>query len=150
LDYLADDVVIYTWHGVVYGRRNAINYLLDFRRYQSNATTFNKWKQVMHCMDASIKPFNAEYVSASAEEFDDHAGEESPVARRRRPRVAGGDMGVARFHDQQGFDSQGYAQFERDGYISSHGYITLWRIPIKQTIVLRDGQIVMINLMKRK
>jgi hypothetical protein len=150
IDYLAEDVIIYTWHGVVYGRKNATNYLMDFRRYQHHNLLYNKWKQVMHCIDDDIKPFRSSYASENADPnaFDNLSSDSSHSLRRSR--VPGGDMEVARFHDATGFDSQGYAHFERDGFIGSHPHLTFFRIPIKQTIVLRDGQIVMINITKRR
>ena len=150
VDYLADDVVVYTWHGVVYGKKNATNYLLDYRRYQHHNLIYNKWKQVLHCVDVDLKPFDKTFDSPTAVGFDDIEESNASKTLMRRSRVQGGVPEIARYHSSTGYDSQGYAHFERDGFIASHPHVTFFRVPVKQTIVLKDNEIVLLNLTKRR
>lgn len=51
--------------------------------------------------------------------------------------------------DGNGYDAQGYATFERDGTVSKHLRLSLERIRVKETIVIRDGKVVLVTVMEQ-
>lgn len=63
------------------------------------------------------------------------------------PAVANPASGV--IFDSDGYDAEGYATFERDGTIASHAKFYTHSIAIKETIVVKNDQIVVISHSKR-
>ncbi|KAG8346886.1 hypothetical protein ERJ75_000739500 [Trypanosoma vivax] len=125
LRYIAEDVVYNTWMGIVYGRENVSVFLHDNVRFLHHGRNYNRWKQVQHSLDPTLGRF-------------DRLGSSEP---------AHGEPWS--YFDADGYDSQGYATFERDGTISSHAKFSVFSVRVKETIVLRRNRVVLVNLSKR-
>ncbi|EPY30938.1 hypothetical protein STCU_01054 [Strigomonas culicis] len=52
-------------------------------------------------------------------------------------------------YDDKGYDSQGFAMFERDGTIASLTKLSMKKLHVKETAVVKDGYIILVNLSKR-
>jgi hypothetical protein len=143
--YLDDNIVISTWNGVVYGKEKAMTFFEDNRRYMHHKHTFNQWRQVHHCLDPNLQTFEAVEPSMMLPE--------DRLKRTRRivtGRVTGGDSDVAQYFDDWGYDSQGFAMFERTGVVGSHPKFAFLRLPVRQVIVVKRGLVVLYELsMKR-
>ncbi|AAZ12064.1 uncharacterized protein TEOVI_000503800 [Trypanosoma equiperdum] len=127
LKYIANDVVYNTWLGVVYGKDNVEVFLRDNVRFVHHGRNYNRWKQVQHSLDASLKQFTVNDVSG----YDESA------------------LDVRSYYDSEGYDSQGYATFERDGTIASHAKFAVFHVKVKETVVLRNNKVVLVNVSKR-
>jgi hypothetical protein len=115
-NYLAEDVVYVTWLGVVEGKDNVLTFLRDNIRFLHFTTNFNRWRRVHHCLDGDLKTFP---ISNSSE---------------------------TSFFNQDGYDSQGYATFERDGTIAKQVKLPLQHYRVKETVVIHDNQIALVTL----
>ncbi|CUG91072.1 transmembrane protein, putative, partial [Bodo saltans] len=143
--FLDDNIVISTWNGVVYGKEKAESFFNDYRRYMHHKHNFDKWKQVHHSLDASLQTFSSEGPSMVLPE--------DRVERTRRivtGRITGGDPHVAQYFDESGYDSQGFAMFERNGVVGSHPKYAFLRLPVRQVIVVKNGLVVLYELSMRR
>nr|CCC91192.1 conserved hypothetical protein [Trypanosoma congolense IL3000] len=127
--YLADDVVYNSWLGVVYGKDNVVVFLMDNVRFVHHGRNYNRWKQVQHTLEHRAR----QYDLATA-------GGEGHTTNT---------LGTKPHLGMDGYDSQGYATFERDGTIASHAKFAVFNVKIKETIVLRDNKVVLVNISKR-
>ncbi|KPA83529.1 hypothetical protein ABB37_03124 [Leptomonas pyrrhocoris] len=115
-NYLAEDVIYVTWLGIVEGKDNVVTFLRDNVRFMHFRTNFNRWRSVQHCLDADLKTFGTPGSSETS------------------------------FFNQEGYDSQGYATYERDGTVAKYAKAPLEHYRVKQTVVIRDNQIVLVTL----
>ncbi|KPI83656.1 hypothetical protein ABL78_7312 [Leptomonas seymouri] len=115
-NYLAEDVIYVTWLGVVEGKDNVVTFLRDNVRFLHFTKNFNRWRAVHHCLDADLKTFS---IPGSSEKS---------------------------FFNQEGYDSQGYATFERDGTVAKYAKAPLEHYKVKETVVIRDNQIALVTL----
>ncbi|RNF05426.1 uncharacterized protein Tco025E_07785 [Trypanosoma conorhini] len=135
LNYLADDVVYNTWMGVVYGKDNVTVFLRDNVRFVHHGRNYNRWRQVQHSLDPALR------------QYDRADGVTSGVSPQSS--VHYGDPAVRRYFNVDGYDSQGYATFERDGTLASHAKFAAFNVKIKETVVLRNNKVVLVNVSKR-
>ncbi|KAH9579828.1 hypothetical protein LSM04_002380 [Trypanosoma melophagium] len=133
LNYLSDDVVYNTWMGVVYGKDNVTVFLRDNVRFVHHGRNYNRWKQVQHCLDPTLKRYAVDDVSTASQQG----------------LVRFGDIAVRQYFNADGYDSQGYATFERDGTIASHAKFAVFHVKVKETVVLRNNKVVLVNISKR-
>ncbi|KAG5472589.1 hypothetical protein LSCM1_03994 [Leishmania martiniquensis] len=119
-NYLSEDIIYLTWLGVVEGKDNVVTFLRDNIRFLHFAKNFNRWRQVQHCLDADLY--------------------------RRSNDAAAGES--THFH-LDGYDAQGYASFERDGTIANIVKLSMRKTRVKETVVIRDGQVVLVVLMEQ-
>lgn len=117
-NYLALDVTHNSWIGVVNGRDDVLTMLRDGVRFMRHARVFRSWKQVQHCLDPSLRC------------------------------VLNTGTGSTVMFDSDGYDSHGFATFERDGTIASDPSYVRYNISVKETIVVRDSFIVLIDISK--
>lgn len=118
-NYLAEDIVYVTWLGVVEGKDNVVTFLRDNIRFLHFTRNFNRWRHVHHCLDADLRTFA---VPGSKE---------------------------TSFFNREGYDSQGYATYERDGTIAKHVKAPMQFYKVKETVVIRDNQVVLVTLMQQ-
>eukprot|EP00331_Platyophrya_macrostoma_P006228 CAMPEP_0176409524 /NCGR_PEP_ID=MMETSP0127-20121128/2546_1 /TAXON_ID=938130 /ORGANISM="Platyophrya macrostoma, Strain WH" /LENGTH=144 /DNA_ID=CAMNT_0017788913 /DNA_START=43 /DNA_END=474 /DNA_ORIENTATION=- len=119
--FISDDIVVSTWNGVIVGKAKAMTFFEDFRRYMHHTQNYNRWRQVQHCLDPNLEKFA---VNAQQSSYEDDAMELS--ARYVSGRVRGGDIDTEQYFNAEGYDSQGYAMFERDGQYGCHPKFTFW------------------------
>ncbi|KAK7195408.1 hypothetical protein NESM_000467800 [Novymonas esmeraldas] len=117
--YLAEDVIYVTWLGVVEGKDNVVTFLRDNLRFLHFTRNFNRWNQVQHCLDADLVGSVGD-AAADASTFN-----------------------------SDGYDAHGYATFERDGSISNIVRLSIQRTRVKETIVIRDGEVVLVTMMEQ-
>lgn len=140
--FLADDVIATHLNGIYYGKQSVTNYLLDARRYMHHKSNFNRWRQVHHCVDPTLRV------------YDDGAGKEHESRLSRSASVMTGrskfgDAQVAQYFDPLGYDSHRYAMFEREGWVGCHPKISFWMIPVRQMVVVRDGEVTVFSITKK-
>ncbi|ORC90686.1 uncharacterized protein TM35_000071100 [Trypanosoma theileri] len=133
LNYLSDDVVYNTWMGIVYGKSNVTVFLRDNIRFVHHGRNYNRWKQVQHCLDPTLERYAVDDV----------------VTALPQSLVRFGDISVRQYFNADGYDSQGYATFERDGTIASHAKFAVFHVKVKETVVLRNNKVVLVNISKR-
>ncbi|KAG5472973.1 hypothetical protein GH5_02939 [Leishmania sp. Ghana 2012 LV757] len=119
-NYLSEDIIYVTWLGVVEGKDNVVTFLRDNIRFLHFTKNFNRWRQVQHCLDADV-----------CQRFDD--------ATASLPAIFNVD----------GYDAQGYASFERDGTIANIVKLSMQKTRVKETVVIRDGKVVLVALMEQ-
>ncbi|KAL7696607.1 hypothetical protein N2W54_006333 [Lotmaria passim] len=118
-NYLAEDVIYATWLGIVEGKDNVVTYLRDNVRFLHFTKNFNRWRRVHHCLDTSLVKFA---VPGSNE---------------------------TSFFNKDGYDSQGYATFERDGNVAKYAKTPMEHYAVKETVVIRDNQIALVVVAQR-
>ncbi|KEG14388.1 hypothetical protein DQ04_00491080 [Trypanosoma grayi] len=133
LTYLSDDVVYNTWMGVVYGKENVEVFLRDNVRFVHHGRNYNRWKQVQHSLDPTLRQYTLS-----------EGGDLSALSS-----VEFGGQVVRRYFNADGYDSQGYATFERDGTVASHAKFAVFHVRVKETVVLRNNKVVLVNVSKR-
>ncbi|EKG05545.1 hypothetical protein TCSYLVIO_003392 [Trypanosoma cruzi] len=138
LVYLSDDAVYNTWMGVVYGKENVAVFLRDNVRFVHHGRNYNRWRQVQHSLDPSLRQYDRA----------DGSGSGSGIPSRALLQY-GGDQAVRRYFNAEGYDSQGYATFERDGTIASRAKFSAFNVKVKETVVLRNNKVVLVNVSKR-
>lgn len=117
--YLAEDVIYNTWLGVVEGKDNVVTFLRDNIRFLHHNRNFNHWRQVQHCLDSDLRPFRDDCASPGA------------------------------FFNLEGYDSQGYATFERDGTIGDQPKFAAYSIRVKETVVIFNSQVALVSITKQ-
>ena len=142
--YLDDNVVVSTWNGVVYGKEKAFMFFEDNRRYMHHKQNYNRWRQVHHCLDPNLVAMHEDQTSVVAEDRLERSG------RLMTGRMRGGDPEVSKFFDANGYDSQGYAMFEREGTYGSHPKFAFSNLPVRQVVVVRRGLVVLYQLSMRR
>lgn len=142
--FLDDEIVVSTWNGVVVGKRKAMTFFEDYRRYMHHTQNYNRWRQVQHCLDPQLHQFETNRTVAYEED------EMERSARYVSGRIRGGDLDTERFFDAEGYDSQGYAMFERDGKYGCHPKFAFWKLPVRQVLVLKDGLVVLFQISMRR
>lgn len=118
-NYLAEDVVYVTWLGIVEGKDSVVTFLRDNVRFLHFTKNFNRWRRVHHCLDSDLKQFTAPGTSEIS------------------------------FFNAEGYDSQGYATFERDGTVAKQAKVPLQRYKVKETVVIRDNQVALVTLAEK-
>ncbi|CAC9516397.1 SnoaL-like domain containing protein [Leishmania donovani] len=119
-NYLSEDIIYVTWLGVVEGKDNVVTFLRDNIRFLHFTKSFNRWRQVQHCLDADL-----------CRRFDDSG------------------VGDSNLFDRDGYDPQGYASFERDGMIANVVKYSMQKTRVKETVVIRDNKVVLVTLMEQ-
>lgn len=148
---LLDDGCILVSHlGVVYGKDNVLNVLADAKRHQYNKRHFSKFIQVQHCLDSSLRLFSAQNrVNHSPANDDFNQGSGSFLGSSTMAFDSETELSRTPF-DKNGFDSQGFAQFERDGELSIDTRNGLRKVDLKETIVVNKmGHIVLLSRARR-
>lgn len=133
IENILDPGVVYMGHiGAAYGKQAVLTVLSDNRRFMRNKRSFSLLKQVQHCLEPMEK-FDAQ-PACNNELFTISEGTflGDGVAN-----PAGGSN-----FDAEGFDAQGFAQFEREGKIAMDTAVGFHYQPIRQTIVVTRAGLV--------
>lgn len=144
--FLDDDVVVSTWNGVAYGKDRAMTMFEDHRRFMHHKQNFNRWRQVQHCLDPTLATFAEDTEGSSV-------AEEDKLERSQRlvtGRAPSGVREVEKYFDGNGYDSQGYAMFEREGTIANHPRFAFRNKKVREVIVVHKGLVVLYQIGARR
>ena len=134
LEVMLDPGVVYLGHmGAAYGKQAVMTVLSDGRRFMRNKRSFGLLTQVQH----SLEPME---MFASPE-----AAPQSDLFQMSEGTFLGDGLAVpptGTSFDAEGFDAQGFAQFEREGKIAMDTAVGFHYQNIRQTIVVTRAGLV--------
>ena len=145
-DLLDDECIFLSYMGAVHGKAAVLSAFADAKRNQFNKRQFGKFVQVQHCLDSDLTLFSECSVPSANEDFE--MG--TPSFLGSSLHHAESESGLRGPFDRNGFDSQGFAQFERDGEFSIDIRGSIRKVDLKETIVVRsNGLIVLLSRTRR-
>jgi hypothetical protein len=141
MEYADPDIILSSFEGVAYGREAVNVALLGMKRHQLAKRDFQRRTQVQHCVDSGIVPIGR----PSQPELPPIENPKLALLRRRigldRP------LSSSSSFNEDGYDAQGYAQFERYGkYANGSRAIAFGWEAIRETVVVRQGKVVLFHV----
>lgn len=146
--YLDDGVILQSWQGVVEGKVDVVNYLNDSRRFMHLRRSFGPWRQVLRSLEGDnvkcLRKAGMESAPAHRKSSFEHdcrlplRSSNSVLSDRRDER-----------ENENCYDSQGYAIFERLGTMSTRPRFSVKTVRVRESVGLSNNLVVLIVLSKQ-